>query len=263
MNADCAGNLPGEAVAYLRDKNIPDLMEHLLHELIVHQPEEPLKFLSKVLSSPVVLKVLLLAPPAGGKKAQGNYIAESFGVVKIDALELLEEEKNRNTKLGKEIENHMLKGELIPDSVMENLVTTRLQQEDACSRGWLLVGFPRTRNQALALQTAGCLPQALISITLSPEVAAERTEGIRIDPVTSKQYHLAFDPPEAPEVLSRLQKPATATREQCLRRLAGYNRNIAEVEGCYRSCLHRVDGNRDKSTVAAEITEILKQIVTG
>ena len=62
--------LPDDVVSYLREKNVPDLMEYLLQELVLRQPESPIAFLRELLSKPITPKILIAGPPAGGK---GNH----------------------------------------------------------------------------------------------------------------------------------------------------------------------------------------------
>ena len=233
-------SLPETAVQYLREKQIPDLIEHLLHELIIHQPEDPLKFLSQVLSQPVTLKLILCGPPAAGKKTQSEALCKQFGLVHIGARDLLQAEASKGTAIGKNIEASMARGELVPDATIIDLIQKRLAESDAVQKGWLIEGFPRTKNQALSLQTSGFIPQAFMHIDIPADVIAERIEGRRFDPVTSKVYHLAFDPPTDPEVMSRLEQRGDDTRERSERRLAAYYRTTAEIELCYKSAIHRV-----------------------
>eukprot|EP01061_Rhynchopus_euleeides_P016882 TRINITY_DN28221_c0_g1_i2.p1 TRINITY_DN28221_c0_g1~~TRINITY_DN28221_c0_g1_i2.p1 ORF type:complete len:267 (+),score=94.04 TRINITY_DN28221_c0_g1_i2:306-1106(+) len=255
--------LPEQAVNYLRNKKIPDLMEHLLHELVVHQPENPLKFLAQTLSSPVTLKLILCGPPAGGKKTQCEMLSEKFGLVHVSARDLLTKEVTTGSSVGKLIESHMVRGELVPDSVIVDLIQARLSQDDAVKKGWLIEGFPRTKNQALSLQTAGLIPQAFIHIDLPETVVTERIEGRRHDPVTHRVYHLAFDPPSDPEVISRLEQRVDDTKERASKRLAAYYRNTVEIEHCYKSVIHRIDGDKGKSDIAEDLTNIVKTIREG
>ena len=232
--------LPEQAVNYLQKKRIPDLIEHILHELIVHQPENPLKYLAQTLASPVTLKLILCGPPAGGKHTQAEMLSEKFGLVLVSARDLLTKEVSRGGGAAKQIDAAMGKGELVADSVVTDLIHDRLKQEDAVKKGWLLEGFPRTKNQALSLQTAGLLPKAFIHIDLPEATISERVEGRRVDPKTGRTYHLTFDPPTDPDVISRLEQRADDTKERANRRLAAYQRNTIEIEHCYKSVIHRV-----------------------
>ncbi|KAJ9442225.1 Adenylate kinase 2 [Diplonema papillatum] len=69
-------------------------MERLLHELIVNQPDDPLSFLVGVLSTPVVPKVMLCSPPAGGKATQSRMLVEKCNLVRISSSELLRTERH-------------------------------------------------------------------------------------------------------------------------------------------------------------------------
>ena len=236
-----ATNLPEEAVAYLRDKKIPDLMEHLLHELIVNQPEDPLRFLSQVLSSPIVPKIMISGPPAGGKGTQSKLIVDIFNVTHISTGELLRSEVSKGTPIGKQVEHSILKGELVSDSIIIDLVKQRMNRDDVKTKGWLLDGFPRTKNQAISLQALGYIPQVFFRLQVPDDVSVERIEGRRYDPVTGTCYHLTFKPPpQDPEIVRRLEQRSDDSRENAKKRIATYHRNTSEVEDCYRSILQRV-----------------------
>lgn len=253
-------SLPEEAIQYLQQKNIPDLMERLLHELIVKQPDEPLRFLAEVLAAPVVPKLIISGPPAAGKGTQCQLIAKHFGVVHISTGDLLRQLKEEGGKEGKEAAVYMEKGELVPDEIIVEIVRQRLCKEDVRNKGWLLDGFPRTRNQALAMQAAGLIPQLFVLLAVPDEVVIERIEGRRVDPVTRKVYHLTHNPPPQhdAEVLERLQQRADDTRDAVRRRLATYHRNCAEIVECYQCVSLELDGDRSPQEIFEDVSVSIK-----
>ncbi|KAJ9442226.1 adenylate kinase [Diplonema papillatum] len=256
-------NLPESVVAYLRDKRVPDLMERLLHELIVNQPDDPLSFLAGVLSTPVVPKVMLCSPPAGGKATQSRMLVEKYNLVRISSSELLRTEVKNGTPIGKQAEPFMMKGEMVPDSIVNALVDQKLNGPEATKNGWLLEGYPRCKNQALALQMAGHIPQVFFFLDVPDAVVMERLEGRRIDPETGRVYHLAFDPPTDGDVLARLEQRPDDAKDRAKKRLANYHRNINEVEDCYRSCFFRVNADREKEEVFESLSYLLDSKFPG
>eukprot|EP01065_Artemidia_motanka_P014148 TRINITY_DN18119_c0_g1_i1.p2 TRINITY_DN18119_c0_g1~~TRINITY_DN18119_c0_g1_i1.p2 ORF type:complete len:244 (+),score=66.52 TRINITY_DN18119_c0_g1_i1:169-900(+) len=230
-------------------------MEHLLHELVVNRPDDPLSFLAEVLTAPVVPKVIICGPPASGKGTQCEMLQQQYGVVHISTGDLLRSEVKLGTKVGKEASAYMERGELVPDELVVAAVAQRLTKEDVKQHGWVLDGFPRTRQQALALQAAGVIPQLLVLLSVPDEVAVDRIEGRRIDPVTKRVFHLAYDPPpiDDSDLLARLEHRAEDTRETTVRRLAVHHRSIPQVLECYQPILHKVNGDRDKQDVYDDI----------
>eukprot|EP01062_Namystynia_karyoxenos_P074811 TRINITY_DN71840_c0_g1_i1.p1 TRINITY_DN71840_c0_g1~~TRINITY_DN71840_c0_g1_i1.p1 ORF type:complete len:264 (+),score=109.92 TRINITY_DN71840_c0_g1_i1:86-877(+) len=256
---DQGARLPEDALAYLKEKNIPDIMEHILHELIIRQPEKPLEFLADVLAQPAVPQLIIAGPPAAGKGTQSHLVAQRFKVVHVSAGDLLREEVAQGTKRAKDAAAHMDHGELVPDELVIELVLQRLCKEDVKKQGWLLDGFPRTRNQALALQGAGLMPQLFALIDVPDEELVQRAEGRRTDPVTKRTYHMTLSPPpEDAEIRGRLERRADDEPEPFARHLACWRRNCAEMMTCYRSVVVELDGCKPAQELAAEIGALVK-----
>jgi adenylate kinase len=251
--------LPEDVVSYLREKNVPDLMEYMLQELVAAKPESPIEFFKKLLSQPVTPKILIAGPPAGGKGTQCEAIVEKFGVVHISTGDLLRAEVKAATDEGKQADEFMKAGALVPDSLIIQMVRNRLQQEDVKEKGWLLDGFPRTKAQAQALQDAGVIPQTMVQLEVADEVVVERIEGRRNDPVTGKVYHLKFNPPPADDsdVMKRLEQRKDDTKEAMVSRLQTYHKNVDDILSFYTHVLFKTDGNRDKGDVATDVTKAI------
>src|SRR5467141_1772507 len=93
------------------------------------------------------IAVILLGPPGAGKGTQAKMIAEKYGVPHISTGELLRDNVGRGTELGLQAKAVMARGELVPDTLVCDMVAARLRQQDA-ERGFVLDGFPRTPAQA-------------------------------------------------------------------------------------------------------------------
>lgn len=91
-----------------------------------------------------------IGAPGSGKGTISNWIVRDFGLKHVSSGDLLRQNINEGTPLGKEAKAFMDKGELVPDEVMVNLVSSELKKLGEIS--WLLDGFPRTQPQAAALQ---------------------------------------------------------------------------------------------------------------
>lgn len=255
-----SGSLPQEAIDYLRDKNVPDLMEYMLQELILNKPNSPLQFFRDLLQKNVTPKVLIAGPPAGGKGTQCEFIVEKFGVVHISTGDLLRAEVKAGSPEGKQADEFMKSGGLVPDALIIQMVKNRLDQDDVRAKGWLLDGFPRTKAQAQALQDAGVIPQVMVLLEVPDEVLVERIEGRRNDPVTGKVYHVKFNPPpQEPEILGRLEQRKDDTREAMVSRLETYHKNVTDILGFYTHVLSKLDGNRDKKAVASDVTKSIER----
>jgi adenylate kinase len=91
------------------------------------------------------------------------------------------------------------------------------------------------------------------------DVLVERVVGRRLDPVTGKIYHVVFSPPPA-ELVPRLTVRSDDTEEKARNRLAVHARNVDAVRGMYSSTLTRVDGNRDKNAVFADLSAAIAEL---
>jgi len=95
------------------------------------------------------MRLLLLAPPGGGKGTQGERLAAWSGARHIAAGDLLREQARAGGPLGDEIAAHQARGDLVPDQIVLDVLTPAVT-EAAARGGYILDGFPRTLPQAIA-----------------------------------------------------------------------------------------------------------------
>ena len=96
------------------------------------------------------MKLIFLGPPGAGKGTQAERIAKQYDIAHISTGDMLRAEIRNATPLGAQAKAYIDRGELVPDSVIIDMVEQRIQAED-CKNGFLLDGFPRTTAQADAL----------------------------------------------------------------------------------------------------------------
>jgi adenylate kinase len=246
--------LSAETQKYLEEKRVPQLMEHLYHELLLALNDDPLAYLHDLLQATPRPRLIIAGPPAGGKGTQCELIAKKYGVVHVSTGDLLREETRKGTPLGKQAQQYMNQGALVPDELITQLVKEKLATPEAKARGWLLDGFPRTKSQALSLQMAGILPQLFVVLDVPDSIVVGRISGRRTDPKTGATYHIEHNPPPAGiEVVQRGDDTAEAIQV----RLRHFHKNVGEVVEAYHSCVVNVDGNRDKSAVFDEVARAI------
>ena len=82
-----------------------------------------------------IMKIILLGPPGGGKGTQAKLLIEKFNIPQISTGDMLREHVNSNTKLGVLAKSYMNKGELLPDSLILDMMEKKLSKNE-CNNGW-------------------------------------------------------------------------------------------------------------------------------
>lgn len=215
------------------------------------------------------MKIVLLGPPGAGKGTQAKSISNRYSIPHISTGDIFRKNISENTPLGIEAKKHIDKGQLVPDEVTINMVKDRLQQDD-CKNGYLLDGFPRTVNQAEALQEFLLERNEDIDTALLIEVPTtfilERMTGRRVCPSCGASYHIKFNPPTiagkcdvcGSDVIQRKDDTEATVSE----RLDVYERQTQPLIDFYkeRNLLSIVDGTKAINEVFEGICNILGSV---
>lgn len=141
--------------------------------------------------------ILLMGPPGAGKGTQAAMLVDKFGIPHISTGDMFRAAVKEGTELGKQAKACMDAGQLVPDSVTIGIVKERLAKPD-CKKGFILDGFPRTIEQANALDaTLGELQIKLdrvVNISVPAEDLISRATGRRICRSCGATYHVAYKP---------------------------------------------------------------------
>jgi adenylate kinase len=206
------------------------------------------------------LKIIIAGAPASGKGTQCEYLVQQYGVVHLSAGDILRAAVKSGSELGLKAKEYMDAGKLVPDELIINVIIDRLKQNDCESNGWLLDGFPRTKEQADALHKAGLECDCFLLLDVPEEVLVERVTGRRTDPVTGKIYHMKFSPPQDEEVLSRLVQRSDDTAEKIVVRYKEFQSNIDAVKSSYRDNFVEIDGTSSPKEVLSDIISALERL---
>ena len=151
-------------------------------------------------------RVVLLGPPGAGKGTQAKLLEQEFGAVQISTGDILRKAVADQTPLGKQAEDFIKRGALVPDDVIINLIAERLQQKD-CAKGFVLDGFPRTIPQAqsldVILKRLALSLNCVLSVQVPREVIIERLAGRRTCKKCGALSHVVFEPPKKAGVCDR------------------------------------------------------------
>ncbi|PON67131.1 Adenylate kinase subfamily [Parasponia andersonii] len=206
------------------------------------------------------LKVMISGAPASGKGTQSQLLVNKFGLIHISTGDILRAEVSSGTEIGKKAKEYMNAGLLVPDEIVTAMVTARLLCEDAKTKGWLLDGYPRSFNQAQSLEKLKIRPDLYVILDVPDETLIDRCIGRRLDPVTGKIYHLTSFLPKTEEIRARLITRPDDNEEKVKSRLEIYKQNAEAILSTYSNILKKVNGNRSKEEVFAEIESFVSQV---
>lgn len=133
-----------ESAEYLENNEVYDLFGHLLRQVVIHQPENPIQFLQDQLRAKPPLCVCVIGPPGINRQKYCAQIAEDYKIKHIHVGTLLMQKK--------ELKDIISSGALVEDNVVIEIVNAELAKYKG--QGWVLDGFPRTKIQAQALASA-------------------------------------------------------------------------------------------------------------
>lgn len=119
------------------------------------------------------MRVLLIAPPGAGKGTQGAIIAAHFDIPHIATGVLLRDHVARQTELGKAVEAHLDRGELVPDELVVDMVEQAMLDAKSAGGGYVLDGIPRNMAQARAIYAIGRELQMTANVALYLKVTEE------------------------------------------------------------------------------------------
>jgi adenylate kinase len=204
------------------------------------------------------LNLILLGPPGAGKGTQAERLQEDFDVAYIATGDILRKAVSDGSELGQKAKEYMVKGELVPDDVIIGVILEEVES-DAAKDGFLLDGFPRTVEQAAALDEAlGRLDRrltAVLCVEAPDDEVVRRLSGRRMCVKSGHVYNIHTDPPKHDEVCdqdgSRLVQRDDDREETVRKRLAVYHRQTAPLVRFYeeRDLLRRFDGTRSPTEV--------------
>ena len=212
------------------------------------------------------MNLLIMGLPGAGKGTQAAKIVEKFGVAHISTGDMFRAAMANQTEMGLLAKSYIDKGDLVPDEVTNGIVKERLSQDDIKEKGFLLDGYPRTIEQAHALDAAladlGLELQGVVNIEIDPSKLLERLSGRIIHKETGETFHKVFNPPAAGYDENDFYQREDDKPESVKRRLEV---NIAQGEPIiahYREkgLVHDIEGDQDIEVVFSDIDKVLSNL---
>lgn len=212
------------------------------------------------------MNLLIMGLPGAGKGTQAVKIVEKFGVAHISTGDMFRAAMTNKTEMGLLAKSYIDKGDLVPDEVTNGIVKERLSQADIKEKGFLLDGYPRTIEQAHALDAAlaelGIELQGVVNIEIDPSKLLERLSGRIIHKETGETFHKVFNPPVAGYDENDYYQREDDKPESVKRRLEVNIAQGAPIIAHYRSkgLVHDIEGDQDINVVFADIDKVLSNI---
>ena len=212
------------------------------------------------------MRLILLGCPGAGKGTQAKMLCERYGAAHIATGDLFRAEIAAQTELGRKVEGYLKAGTLVPDAIVIDVVAKRLEES---REGWLLDGFPRTLEQAQALdrwlEKTGQRVNRVLSLRMDENAIVERITARRSCPNCGEVYNLRAKPPR---VEGKCDKCGTALvqrsddQEHTVRkRLMVYEDLTRPLVAYYRSehIFNEIDGNKPMQQVTAALTALIDE----
>lgn len=144
-----------------------------------------------------MFNLILLGPPGAGKGSQGKSLSEAYKIPQVSTGDILRAAVRDKTELGIKAKSYMDKGELVPDTLVVEIVAERLRKND-CHNGFILDGFPRNILQAKAVEKIlaglGKKIHYIINIEVPRKEIIKRLSGRRVCRNCGEGYHVIFNP---------------------------------------------------------------------
>jgi len=216
---------------------------------------------------PRPLDIVLLGAPGSGKGTQAERIAPAFDVPHVSTGDILRAAVKRGTPMGLAAKRFMDAGDLVPDDVVIGIIRDRLAEPDT-GGGFMLDGFPRTLEQAAALDDmlagAGRALSLVLQIDVPEEELVQRLAGRRACRHCGRGYNVVFDPPKVEGVCDAcggdLFQRDDDNEDTVRNRLAVYRSQTEPLIGYYRDkgVLATVyGGGRTPDQVYADVEKLL------
>ena len=210
------------------------------------------------------MKLVFIGPPGVGKGTYAKAVSEKFGIPHISTGDIFREEIKKGSELGKRVKEFLDKGLLVPDDIVIEVVKQRLSMDD-CRKGFILDGFPRTLQQAEALEQFAS-PEWAFLFQAKDETILERLGGRRVCPNCGAIYHIKYMSPKVPGICDKCGTPLIQrkddTPEVIMERLKIYREQFTPIILFYkeRGRLVEIDANEQADKVVPVVIERLRKL---
>lgn len=204
------------------------------------------------------MKMIFLGPPGVGKGTHADKAGRHYGIPKISTGDILREEIKKGSELGKKAGEYMQAGKLVPDKLVIEILRERISRDD-CMEGFILDGFPRTREQAETLERTVKI-DLVVNFSVSHGTLMQRLGGRLTCRRCEAIYHVKNNPPKKEGVCdlcgSELYVRKDQEPEVIKTRLETYERQTKPLIDYYRKKTLLSDFNAE-----GEVTDVHKRLI--
>jgi adenylate kinase len=208
--------------------------------------------------------LVFLGPPGAGKGTQAKLLSQRMGFLHLSTGDLLREAVKNQTPLGKKAKEYMDRGELVPDELIVQLIEETMPKDGNV----ILDGFPRTVNQALALEemlkVKGEKISKVLFFDVPDEVIIDRLSGRSVCSKCGAVYHVKYNPPKIEGVCDlcggSLVQRDDDREEVVKKRLEVYRKQTQPLIEFYqdRGIIYRLDAGKGVEELFEEVKGLVR-----
>ena len=214
------------------------------------------------------MNLVFLGLPGAGKGTQAKILANKYDIPHISTGDIFRNAIKNETPLGVKAKEYIDSGELVPDEVTNGIVKERLQDKD-CNKGFILDGYPRTLDQAEALDSNLDDFNKKIDLVIYTKVSEseliKRLTGRRICEDCGATYHVDFKPPKEESICDEcggklIQRDDD--KEETVKKRINVNKNKTEKLIKYydeKNILIEIDAEKDIDEVTNDIVDLIEE----
>lgn len=212
------------------------------------------------------MRIVFLGPPGAGKGTQAETLSKEKKLPHISSGNLLRESVEDDTETGRKAQQHINKGQLVPDQIVVDIIRERILKND-CKNGFILDGFPRTLSQAIVLdemlKNLGNKLDIVFYFAISKESIVLRLSGRRICAICGANYHVKFVPSLKDGICDKcggkLYQRTDDKLETVLERIKVYHEQTEDLINYYKKngILKEIESESNVESITENILKVI------
>lgn len=212
------------------------------------------------------MRIVFLGPPGAGKGTQAETLSKEKKLPHISSGNLLRESVENDTETGRKAQQHINKGQLVPDQIVVDIIRERILKND-CKNGFILDGFPRTLSQAIVLdemlKNLGNKLDIVFYFAISKESIVLRLSGRRICAICGANYHVKYVPSLKDGICDKcggkLYQRTDDKLETVLERIKVYHEQTEDLINYYKKngILKEIESESNVESITENILKVI------